>query len=65
LAIGRTVVAVSPDGRQFVYNTSDGLYLRSLDGLTARLVQGTEGILTLTNPFFSPDGQWISLPASS
>jgi Tol biopolymer transport system component len=58
---GRTVVAVSPDGRQFVYNTNGGLYLRSLDGLTARLVPGTEG--TLTNPFFSPDGQWIGFYA--
>ena len=58
---GRTVVAVSADGRQFVYNTSGGLYLRSLDGLTARLVQGTEG--SLTNPFFSPDGQWIGFYA--
>jgi Tol biopolymer transport system component len=58
---GRTVVAVSADGRQFVYNTSGGLYLRSLDGLTARLVQGTEG--SLTSPFFSPDGQWIGFYA--
>jgi len=54
---GRTVVAVSPDGRQFVYNTGDGLYLRSLDGLMARLIQGTE--TALINPFFSPDGEWI------
>ncbi|MGH9257994.1 MAG: protein kinase domain-containing protein [Vicinamibacterales bacterium] len=54
---GRTVVAISPDGRQFVYNTTGGLYLRSMDGLNARLIQGTEQ--TLTSPFFSPDGQWV------
>ena len=51
------VVAMSPDGRHFVYNTSNGLYLRSIDELTARLIQGTEE--NLGNPFFSPDGQWV------
>jgi len=54
---GRTVMALSPDGSRFVYNTTQGLYLRSLDQLEARLIPGTEG--TLTNPFFSPDGQWV------
>ena len=54
---GRPVVAVSPNGRQFVYNVGSGLYLRSMDGLNARLIPGTEE--DLTNPFFSPDGQWI------
>ena len=54
---GRQVVAISPDGRLFVYNTTGGLYLRSMDGLNARLIQGTEQ--TLTSPFFSPDGQWV------
>ena len=54
---GRAVVALSPDGSQFVYNTSTGLQLRSMDGLEARLISGTEE--NLTNPFFSPDGQWV------
>ncbi len=50
-------LAVSPDGRQFVYVTDKGLYLRSLDEFDAKLIIGTE-----TNPacpFFSPDGKWI------
>jgi eukaryotic-like serine/threonine-protein kinase len=47
-------VAVSPDGRHFVYNASGGLYLRSMDALDARLIPGTE--VSATNPFFSPDG---------
>jgi serine/threonine-protein kinase len=54
---GRHVLAVSPDGRRFVYNTNNGLYLRSLDELEARPIPGTE--TNLANPFFSPDGQSI------
>jgi Tol biopolymer transport system component len=51
------VLAVSPDGKQFVYGTSKGLYLRSVDELTAKLIAGTEG--DIQQPFFSPDGKWI------
>ena len=53
----RGMVAASPDGRQFVYNTEEGLYLRSMDTLEARLLPGTED--TLGVPFFSPDGQSV------
>ena len=56
-ATGRAVMALSPDGSRFVYNTGQGLYLRSMDQLEARLIPGTEA--ALTNPFFSPDGQWV------
>jgi serine/threonine protein kinase len=49
-------VAVSPDGSQLVYCTNAGLYLRSMDELDARLIDGTEGA---QKPFFSPDSQWI------
>jgi len=54
---GRAVMALSPDGSRFVYNTGQGLYLRSMDQLEARLIPGTEA--NLINPFFSPDGQWV------
>jgi eukaryotic-like serine/threonine-protein kinase len=50
-------LAVSPNGKQFVYSTSNGLYMRSVDELTAKLIAGTEG--RTGNPFFSPDGKWI------
>ena len=50
-------LAVSPDGNQFVYSTSKGLYLRSVNELGARLIAGTEE--NPQSPFFSPDGQWI------
>ena len=54
---GRNVLAVSLNGRSFVYNATGGLYLRSLNEFDARLIPGTED--TLTNPFFSPDSEWV------
>ena len=51
------MVAVSPDGRQIVYSTQEGLVLRSLDQVTPVLVAGTDG--GAREPFFSPDGQSI------
>jgi serine/threonine protein kinase len=50
-------LAVSPDGNQFVYGSTEGLYLRRVDALDARLIAGTDR--TSLQPFFSPDGQWI------
>jgi serine/threonine protein kinase len=55
--------AVSPDGSQFVYLTTDGLYLRSVDALDARLIAGTDR--TSTQPVFSPDGRWIAYWSSN
>jgi serine/threonine protein kinase/Tol biopolymer transport system component len=53
-------VALSPDGTQLAYAARQGntqqLYLRPLAGLEAKPVPGTEGA---TEPFFSPDGQWL------
>ena len=54
----RNVVAISPVGRQFVYNATGGLYLRALDTLEARIIPGTEDVLT--SPVFSPDGQSVA-----
>jgi serine/threonine protein kinase len=51
------LLAISPDGSKFVYCTSEGLYLRSMVGLDARLISGTDEYPNY--PFFSPDGQWI------
>jgi len=51
------VLSVSPDGRQFVYITNRGLFLRSMDKLNARRIPNIDD-----NPrfqCFSPDGQWI------
>ena len=54
---GRHVVALSRDGRQVAYNTEDGLYLRTMGELEARLISGTEE--DRSGPFFSPDSRSI------
>jgi serine/threonine-protein kinase len=61
--LGRTVLAISPDGRRFVYNTTDGLYVRSMDELEARLIPGTAE--NLQSLFFSPDGQSVAYFANN
>jgi serine/threonine-protein kinase len=50
-------IAISPDGKQFVYATTKGLYLRSVDRLDNRHISGSED--DSLAPFFSPDSQWI------
>jgi eukaryotic-like serine/threonine-protein kinase len=61
LALGRgSAVALSPDGRKVAYTAVSEertrLYLHHLDRATPATLDGTDGA---TNPFFSPDGQWI------
>lgn len=60
LGIGRTALAISPDGSRFVYVSQRGattqLYLRALDRLEAEPLPGTDGAY---QPFFSPDGRWV------
>jgi eukaryotic-like serine/threonine-protein kinase len=56
--MGRSVLAFSPDGRHFAYNTINGVVIRSMDTLTARVIPGSEP--AVTSIFFSPDGQWLA-----
>lgn len=60
LGVGRTALAISPDGSRLVYVAQRGettqLALRELDRIEVRLLPGTEGAY---QPFFSPDGEWI------
>ncbi|HTD53122.1 MAG TPA: hypothetical protein VK780_08855, partial [Thermoanaerobaculia bacterium] len=54
--------ALSSDGRQlaFVATSADGrdrLWIRPLDGLQARTLEGTDGA---TYPFWSPDGRFVA-----
>jgi len=55
---GRPVIALSPDGRHLVYNAEEGLCLRTMGELEARVIPGTEP--DLAAPFFSPDGQTVA-----
>jgi len=56
----RHLVAVSPDGRNFVYSAGGHLNLRSMAQLEGVPIPGTEGPGPFPGgPFFSPDGEWI------
>ena len=56
----RPSLAVSPDGKQLVYVAGAGgayqIYARPMDSFDAKAILGTEAG---TEPFFSPDSQWI------
>ena len=54
---GPPVLALSPDGRHFVYDTTKGLYVRAMSELEARLIPGT---VLPASPTFSPDGQAVA-----
>ncbi len=60
-----TELALSPDGRQLALVALQGgrrsLFVRRLDELTAREIDGTEGAVS---PFWSPDGKWIGFFAN-
>jgi Tol biopolymer transport system component/tRNA A-37 threonylcarbamoyl transferase component Bud32 len=55
-----STMALSPDGTHLAYvaiqSGTQQLYLRAMDSLDAKLIPGAEGA---TEPFFSPDGQWL------
>ena len=54
-------LAASPDGRHVVFAASaganSGLWVRSLDHATPRMLEGTLGGI---QPAISPDGQWVA-----
>ena len=52
------MLAFSPDGSRFIYNTVEGLYLRTLDTEESRLLSGAAA--NVRNPVFSPDGEWVA-----
>ena len=53
-------LALSPDGTRVVYASDQRLYLRALDSLDPVAIPGTE---EATQPFFSPDGEWLGFSA--
>jgi serine/threonine-protein kinase len=52
------IIAVSGDGRQFMYNSTGGVFARRLDELEDRLILGATNA-GIFSPFFSPDGQSV------
>jgi serine/threonine-protein kinase len=59
--VARRALAISPDGTQIVYIANQRLYRRSMWELDAKPLSGGESPgYVLTDPVFSPDGQWIA-----
>ena len=59
-AVGRHVLALSPDGSRLAYVANSRINLRSMDQLEAIPIRGTEeGTNFGRSPFFSPDGLWV------
>jgi serine/threonine-protein kinase len=54
---GRQLLAISPDSANLVYNANQVMYLRPLGSLESAPIAGTN---QSSNPFFSPDGEWIA-----
>ena len=58
------ILAISPDGRRIAFQVKGGeerrIYVRDLSRESAQPVAGTEDG---TNPFFSPDGEWLGFLA--
>ena len=54
---GRHALSMAHDGRGFLFNTSAGVYFREMDTLDARVIPGTEALLT--SPTLSPDGESV------
>ena len=57
--VTRQVVAISPDGTQFVYVSNQRLYRRSIGEIDAMPIPGTDQA-GLFDPVFSPDGGAIA-----
>ena len=56
------LLTIAPDGRRFAYSTDEGLFLRTMGELDARLIPGTGPQSSPTvNPVFSPDIGIVSL----
>jgi hypothetical protein len=53
--LGRSV-AITPDGSRIVYRGAEQLLVRALDQFEATVL---DGLGAPSNPFISPDGQWI------
>ena len=58
-SLGLSPISVSPDGTRVAYGAGGQIYLRNLNELRARPLQGTEGTNTAL-PTFSPDGDWLA-----
>jgi len=57
---GVTEIAISPDGRQIIYEANRQLYQRLMSESEARPITGTQALQNLATPIFSPDGGYVA-----
>jgi hypothetical protein len=58
--VGRSVVAVSSDGRQIAYVADDRIYVRPVGDFESRVITGTAPGEGINSPVFSPDGRALA-----
>ena len=58
--VGRSVVAVSPDGRQIAYVADNRIYVRPVGEFESRVITGTAPGEGINSPVFSPDGRALA-----
>ena len=61
----RSLIALSPDGREIVYATQGGLFRRAMSAMEANAIRGTERFEMVTDPVFAPDGRSLLFYARS
>jgi serine/threonine-protein kinase len=66
-APGGNVMALSPDGSQIVYAMLPfaRLYSRRMSDVELTAIPGTESHQRVTDPVFSPDGEWLAFYAQA
>jgi serine/threonine protein kinase/WD40 repeat protein len=56
----RQLITISSDGTKLVYLANNQLFLRQMNEVDAHSIPGTANNGgNITNPFFSPDGEWV------
>src|SRR5262249_26480668 len=56
----RQLITISSDGTKLVYLANNQLFLRQMNEVDAHPIPGTANNGgNITNPFFSPDGEWV------
>jgi serine/threonine-protein kinase len=65
-ALNRGVVAISPDGSQFAWGATGGIYTRTIAELSAHLVPSTESLANNVHSLaFAPDGRSLAFVAGN
>ncbi|MDP3719512.1 MAG: protein kinase [Acidobacteriota bacterium] len=65
LTVNRRMIALAPDGQQFVYIANNQLFVRRFSEFEALPVPATDVGTAMSAPTYSPDGEWIAFHSGS